>query len=373
MTASQAPAEPDELAHVWSGYARKVYGSYSPLNASLAAAVSGSEEILAFLRRQPPHAHDPNMLLAAIQFLVLGGVDHPLARLYAPGAAPLDGASLLEQVESFCRAHDVDLSHILAARRIQTNEVGRGPGLALGLACASKLVGEPLGLVDAGASAGLNLLMDRYRFRYGDAAEIGPSSSPVVIDCRVSPNGLALPSRLPGISARVGLDRDPVDLTDPDNVRWLLACVWPGTGRQERAAAAMQIASDHPPAVVKGDMVADLARVIESVRPGPIAVVTSWSFSYLSSEDRRGFERELESASRHGPLAWVCCDTSGSSDLFRPSEPPPDDGDIPSLLGLAVFDAGEVSSHCLAYMHSHGSWVKWLDGSVTPELPSGVC
>lgn len=368
MTASEAPVQPDELARVWSGYARKVYGSYSPLNAALAAAVSGSEEILAFLRRHPPHAHDPNMLLAAIQFLVLGGATHPLAALYAPDAIPLDDGSLIEQLESFCRDQEAELSHLLATRRIQTNEIGRGPGLALGLACASKHLGEPLALIDAGASAGLNLLMDRYRFRYGNEVEIGPASSPVLIDCRVTPDGLALPSRLPEISARVGLDRDPVDLSDPDNVRWLLACIWPGTGRQERAAAAMRIASEHPPALVRGDMVADLARVIDSVRTGPVAVVTSWSFSYLSSEGRRAFERELASASTGGPIAWVCCDTAGSSDLFRPSEPPPDDGDIPSVLGLALFDAGEVRSHCLAYMHSHGSWVKWLEPAITPEL-----
>jgi len=368
MTCAATPVEPDELSRVWTGYARKVYGSYSPLNSALAEAVSKSSVTLAFLRRQPPHAHDPNMLLAAIQYLVLGGADHPIAAMYEPDAKAVDGTSLVDLVESFCSKNDTELAHILATRRIQTNEVGRSGGLALGLACAAKLVGEPVGLVDAGTSAGLNLLMDRYLLRFGPDSQIGPGTSPVQVACRVDPPNLPLPSRLPSISARVGLDRAPVDLTDASNVRWLLACIWPGTGRQERAAAAMRLASEHPPPLVEGDMVTELGRVIESVRPGPVVVMTSWSFSYLQDDERRAFERELAAAAGGGPVVWVCCDSPGASDLFQPSEPPLDDGDIPSVFCLAVFEGGEVRSHCLGYMHSHGAWVRWLDRSLTPGL-----
>ncbi|HVA74820.1 MAG TPA: DUF2332 family protein [Acidimicrobiales bacterium] len=120
--------------------------------------------------------------------------------------------------------------------------------------------------------------------------------------------------------------------------------------------------------MVKGDMAVDLPRVIDSVRQGPVAVVTSWSLSYLAADDRRAFERVLHEAGHDGPVAWVCCDTPGVSDLFQPSEPPPDGGDIPSVLGLAVFDGEHVDSYCLGYMHSHGLWVRWLAHSMTPEL-----
>lgn len=369
MTAQTAPAEPYEIARIWSGYASMVYGSYSPLNAALARAVSKSRAVLDLLCRQPPHAHDPNMLLAAIQFLVLGGSGDPLAASYAPGAVPPDDVTLSDQLESFCADNEGELSRILATRRIQTNEVGRAGGLALGLACAAQFLGEPFTLLDAGASAGLNLLLDQYRLGYGEAGQIGPTSSPVQIECRVEPCGMEIPFRLPDMPERVGLDRDPVDLTISDNRRWLLGCIWPGTGRQDRAAAAMELAAEQPPRLVKGDMVTDLADVIRELRPGPIAVVTSWSFSYLSLDERPAFESVLSEAGRDGPIAWVCCDVAGTSDLFQPNEPPPDEGDIPSVLGLATFEGGTVNSHCLAYMHSHGSWVKWLDPSMTPRWP----
>lgn len=370
MTTAEAPSEPDQLVRVWRGYSRKVYGSYSPLNAALAQAVSESDGLLEFLRLQPPHAHDPNMLLAGIQFLVLGGVEHPLAALYGANGGQVKPRGLRSQLEDFCERFEADLSAILTTRRIQTNEVGRSAGLALGLACAARsLGGEPVALVDAGASAGLNLLLDEYRLRYGNGGEIGPSSSAVVIDCRVEPENMRLPDRLPAISRRMGLDRNPVDLADEENVRWLLACIWPGTGRHERTASAIELATQKPPGVVRGDMVADLGSAIASVRPGPVVVVTSWSFSYLGEDDRRAFERVLRDAGQEGPVAWICCDSPGVSDLFKPADPPPDDGDIPSVLGLAVFESDLVESHCLGYMHSHGRWVKWLEPSVTPAFP----
>ena len=305
------------------------------------------------------------MLLAAVQFLVLGGSDHPLAGAYRSPSVD-DPDQLRRLLTSFCSQHREELSSILASRRIQTNEVGRAPGLALGLMCAANLIGEPLSLIDAGASAGLNLLMDEYQLRYGPDIHLGPASAEVRIDCAVEPRHLPIPSALPRLRNRAGLDRNPIDLSDSDNARWLEACIWPGTGRQERAAAAMRLIAGRDQMVRRGDMVADLPALIEVMRPGPVAVVTSWSFSYLSEEERRGFEGVLAQAGRAGPVAWVCCDTAGVTQLFQPDQPPPDGGDIPSVLGLAVFDGGGVRSHCLGYMHSHGQWVHWLNGGLTP-------
>lgn len=365
MTTAQAAAEPDALGRIWSGYARKVYGTYSPLNSALATAVSSSPELLDFLRSQPAHAHDPNMLLAAVQFLVLGGTDHPLADVY--GSSSFDDPDHLRSLlEAFCAQHRDELSAILVSRRIQTNEVGRAPGLALGLMCAANLLGDPLALIDAGASAGLNLLLDEYQLRYGPDIQVGPTTAEVRIDCAVEPRDLRIPPAMPRLSRRAGLDRNPIDLSDPDNARWLEACIWPGTGRQERAAAAMRLMAGRDQLVRRGDMVADLPALIDSMRPGPVAVVTSWSFSYLSEEERRGFESVLIEAGHSGPVAWVCCDTAGVTQLFQPGQPPPDDGDIPSVLGLAVFEGDRISSHCLGYMHSHGLWVHWLNSEITP-------
>lgn len=363
---TEAESAADSLARLWRGYSGKVYGSYSPLNSALAGAVARSDELLEFVRAQPPHGHDPNMLMAVIQFLVLGGLDHPISTLYESEPAALEADEIRFLLEDLCRVEADRISPLMATRRIQTNEVGRTAGLALGLACAAKSIGSPFALIDAGASAGLNLLLDEYQIDFEGAAVLGPVDSPVRIPCQVIPDHLPLPVTLPPISARAGLDRDPVDLSDPDNVRWLLACIWPGTGRQDRARAAMELAGARPSLVRPGDMVTDLPDLIEEMGDGPVVVVTSWSAGYLVEEDRRVFESVLAGAARRRPVAWVCVDAPGVSDCFRPATAPPDGSQIPSVLGLAVFRDGTVASRSLGYMHSHGAWVHWLDADLVP-------
>lgn len=363
---TDADSATDSLARLWRGYSDKVYGGYSPLNSVLAAAVARSDELLGYVRAQAPHVHDPNMLMAAVQFLVLGGLDHPITEIYESDPEALDVDEVRPLLEDLCRIEGDRLSALMAGRRIQTNEVGRTGGLALGLACAAKSVGSPLALIDAGASAGLNLLLDEYQLDFGAAGSIGPEDAPVRIACEVTPPDLSVPATLPALGRSAGLDRDPIDLTDPENMRWLLACIWPGTGRHERARAAMELASGRPSLVRRGDMVADLPALMDGMDDGPLAIVTSWSFSYLTVDQRRGFESALAAAGRRRPVAWVCSDGPGVSDYFRPDTPPPDGSQIPSVLGLAVFRDGGVESRTLGYMHSHGAWVHWLDDELVP-------
>lgn len=365
MTGAAAEDRVD-LARLWSGYSTKVYHDY-PLYVALAAAVAADGRLRARLEAAPREAHDPNMLLAALQYLVAGRsegggrstVDRRFAEMYAePSDPPVDVAARLA---AFCEDHWDEIAVLLASRHVQTNETGRGGGIALGLAEAATCIGEPLAVVDAGASAGLNLCLDEYLLDFGPAGTVGPPDSPVRVECRLE--GPIDPARLrvPPIARRVGLDRAPVDPTDPDAVRWMLACVWPGRGRQERARAALALAAAHPGRVRKGDMVADLAAAMDEMAPHPTVVVTSWSYSYLPAGDRAAMVEVMGSRSDR-PVAWLYMDLVGTEARFDPGawERGPD-GDYPSVLGLAVFDGGAMcSARALALMHSHGHWVRWL-------------
>src|SRR5262249_54252048 len=85
----------------------------------------------------------------------------------------------------------------LATRHTQTNEPGRAALLALGLPIGAGQIGTPIGLLDAGCSAGLNLLLDRYRFDFGAAGGLGPADSPVTIPCAPR-RPVPAPGRPPG-------------------------------------------------------------------------------------------------------------------------------------------------------------------------------
>ena len=150
-----------------------------------------------------------------------------------------------------------------------------------------------------GASAGLTLLCDRYRLDYGDHGVTGPEDSPVEIRCRVIAGDPPIAERLPSLASRVGIDRSPVDLAKPEDARWLLACVWPDTGRLERTAASIRLAQDRLPRVIGGEANEILPGVLAGLSGGTSAIVlTTWSFSYFSLEQRQQFVGLLEHACR---------------------------------------------------------------------------
>ncbi len=89
-----------------------------------------------------------------------------------------------------------------------------------------------------GASAGLCLLPDRYGYDYDGHLVHGYPGAPV-FTCQ--PRGpVPLPTGLPTVVWRSGIDLHPLDVTNADDIDWLTCLVWPGeTGRAEGLAAAL--------------------------------------------------------------------------------------------------------------------------------------
>ncbi|HUC37910.1 MAG TPA: DUF2332 domain-containing protein [Acidimicrobiales bacterium] len=349
--------EPTEaLAQLWEWFATTQCRGYSPLYERISMAVARDADLLGALQHTRPSSHMPPALLGAVHYLLLGGLEHPLAEVYA-GRSGADPATLFIEL---CRDHWQELSSILATRHIQTNECGRsaviGPGLTW---LASRLDGR-LALVDVGASAGLNLLCDSYLLDYGDHGATGPADSPVRISCRVLGGDPPIAERLPPFAARVGIDRSPVDLTDPADARWLLACVWPDTGRLERTAASIELARHHLPRVVEGDANDVLGDVLHQLPPGAVAViVTTWAFAYLTIEERQRFVEALSSESNARPIAWLSAEGAGTVDAFAVEPSSGEQADAPDVLGAMTFESGTCEEHLLGRVHPHGTWIDW--------------
>ena len=202
----------EELSRQWEVFVERECRGYSPLYESICRSVAVDDDLLALVESGPPSARQPNVLLAAVHYLLLGGVDHPLAEVYA-------GTSRTDPVPQFrdvCLMHRDAVLGLLATRHTQTNECGRSAAIVPALTWVARQLREPLALVDVGASAGLNLLCDQYRIDYGPAGASGPPDSPVRIDCRVLGGSPPIAARPPELAARLGLDREPLDVDDPD-------------------------------------------------------------------------------------------------------------------------------------------------------------
>ena len=122
-----------------------------------------SRTVLEPFADDPPGSALPLRFAAALHRLVLTGQAPELAEHYptaggtaAPERAWAPARRVLERETAQVRE--------LAAHPCQTNEVGRTVPLLVGLAEVTRRTGEPLHLMEIGASAGLNLLVDRFRF-----------------------------------------------------------------------------------------------------------------------------------------------------------------------------------------------------------------
>ena len=339
----------------------------APLNAALCAAIAADPSLYGLMRHAPPTQLNPVLLLACVHASLLEDQDHPLAAWYPNLVAEprgVDAPGLSEALADLVARRCDTIVELLRTRSTQTNEVGRSAMLLLAFALVADEVG-PVGHLDVGTSAGLNLLLDRFAYRYHprhdpDRVETVGAPSEVTITASTSGDP-PIPRRLPVVAARCGIDRRPIDVGDDDEARWLEACVWPDqTDRFERLRAAIAIARRSPPEVLVGDAVATLARGVDAVGRGAHPVVTnSWVLNYFTGDRRAAYLAELERLGSDRDLSWIWFE----SPLLTPELPAPDDGSVdPSatVLSLARWRDGRRSVEHLAVCHPHGYWIRWL-------------
>jgi len=225
----------------------------SPLYERVAVALSESDEALRAIEAAPARKRHPTVILAALHDLALAGRAPALAAAYA--AADGDAAAGAA-IDTLLRMTDSVVA-IAVRRQTRTNETGRCAVLYPAIAEAARRVGaNAVGLIDVGCCAGLNLNVDRVGITYSNGQSLGDPSSPVQLSSSIV-GDRPIPTRaMPEVVARVGVDLDPVDVTDADDARWLRACLWPD--QPERAArleAEMALAATAPPLLLQGDAV----------------------------------------------------------------------------------------------------------------------
>jgi hypothetical protein len=215
----------------------------------------------------------------------------------------------------------------------------------------------PLALVDVGCSGGLTLLLDRYQVRYEPGGVVG-ATSPVVLTCGTR-GDVPIPERYPPIAARIGLDRSPIDVTDPDAARWLEACVWPDQpDRFHRLHAAIALAQVDPPRVRAGDAIDDLAETIGLVAgDGHPVVLNSWVLNYLSDAQRHAYVTELDRLGAGSDLSWIYAEMPA----LVTGLPVPADADRAqrTVVTLVRWRDGTRTVEHLADAHPHGFWIHW--------------
>ncbi len=342
----------------------------APLYAAMSAYLAEQPELTDPLLAAPDTQRQPVLLLAAIHHLLIEDPTEPLATWYPnlhTAAKPAADRALGPTLAAFITRRIDDITQLTAQRTTQTNEVGRCAFLvpALAFVAAEPSIDAPLAHLDVGASGGLNLLLDRFTYRYAprgdhpqsiDHTALGGDST-VELRCEVA-GAMPLPTALPTVAARCGIDRHPIDVTDPTEARWLEACVWPDQhDRFERLVAAIEIARDHPPELLAGDAVASTVPALERMATRGHPVVTNtWVLNYFEPAARRAYAAELDRFGGSHDLSWIYAES--------PAQTPDLDHGVPTdqhitELTLIRWRAGERRVDHLATCHPHGYWIDW--------------
>jgi hypothetical protein len=347
------------LAQVYRHFGEAGAGT-SPLYQRVAVALSESGAALRAIETAPGRRRHPAVILAALHDLALGGRAPALAAAYA--AADGDAAAgaavevLLQMTDAVVAA---------AVRRpVRADETGHGAVLYPAIAEVARRVGaQAVGLIDVGCSAGLNLTVDRVGITYSNGQSLGDPSSPVRLAASAV-GGRPLPERvMPEVAARVGIDLDPVDVTDAGEARWLRACLAPD--QPERAArldAELALAATVPPVLLRGDVLEVLPGALARVPADALPVVTTtWALSRFPLESRLRFLHRLGDAATSRAVAWVSVEGVGVAPAI------PTFGDRRasghSIIGLAVFGQSALRTEAVGRCWSRGRLLAWLADS----------
>ena len=299
----------------------------------------------------------PLRLMGAVHRLVLTGDLPDLAPYYPSvgGAEPPDRAwpALAAAFETH---RDPIREHL--NRPVQTNETGRAAPMLGGLLMIAQRTGLPVRLLELGASAGLNLLVDRFRYDVtvngGPPRTLGDPASPVRFDQPwegLPPVDLTAPLE---IAERAGCDPRPIDAADPDGRLTLASYVWPDhTERLARLRGALELAAAQRPVVHESGGDRWLAQRLAAPQPGVVSVVWhSVVWQYIDRGERQGIlavlARAAQAATSAAPLAYL---------RFEPRQAPPRYSNVFELR-VSVWPTGPVDE-VIATGAGHGIPTRW--------------
>jgi len=337
----------EATTHLFTQYARVWFPSHSALYADWAHGVADDDTLVGLIASLPPSKQQPNLVFAVARFL----------------GCPDAG---FETLAAFLRERWDDVAAELAVRMTQTNEPARCATLLPVFEQIRAESDKPLALIELGPSAGLCLLPDRFAYRYDDGDVLGAenlAAGAPLLECSTTGDP-PLPTRLPEVASRTGVDLNPLDGADPETARWLKCLVWPGqTERLARLSAGLDVLAalpeDNPGGPVKlirGDLLENVESLVGAVPDEHTAVVYhSAVTSYLPPELRRAFVELVTTLD----CRWI------ANEGFFMGEATDGEVAVPrERAGMFVMTLDGVPQ---AYTHQHGAQLHWESDGHWPE------
>ncbi len=325
----------------------------SPFTASLcrvlAHRLDGRTRFGRHILEWPGDPYADNIALracGALHGLARSGYEPSLVEVYPPHAT--SDQSLWVAIADVLTRHDHYLTEQLSSPP-QTNEVARS-GILLGaMLHVADLTGLPLEIFEIGASAGLNLAFDEYRYNLGEGRVWG-ASAPLTID--IAWRGVAPPLAAPlQVVGRHACDLRPIDPESPEDSERLIRYIWADqAARLYRTAAALKLAASEHRKVEAADADDWLARVLRTPQTPGVARVLYHTivWQYLPAMAKARIDALLAelgaAATRDKPLARISVEAD--EQLSKGAR-----------IDLTLWPTGQTIT--LGRADFHGRWAEW--------------
>ncbi len=288
----------------------------------------------------------PLRLAGGIHDLYRRGVEPALGAVYRGEIS--SQAAVDELLAEIVGRHDAALLDWFDSAP-QTNEAGRSSSFVAAMHWLSSRVAANFELMEIGSSAGMNLLINRWRYDLSGVIS-GPDDAPMTIhpEWRGPP-----PPETPfTIHSVRGCDINPIDVRDDAAANRLRAYIWPEMPeRFARMDTGIDMVRRHGVNLVKCDAADWVEAQLALPQTGGITrtLMHSIVWQYLPETTQTRITNAMELAAKSAtldkPLAWIALETNRSTMRHELRVRYWSDGSLPVQLGEA---------------HAHGVWVEWL-------------
>ncbi len=286
--------------------------------------------------------------MGALHGLVLKNMDPDLSSVYPPNYTKLSDHQIWQQIQNSVDRHS---DYILERMQLppQTNEVRRSSAIMLGAQVAAKETGCPKFMTsEIGASSGLNLFWDKFKYKLGNKAW-GDENSAVLLAPDVKGS---LPDLLDvEVVERAGCDLNPLDLRSDIEKSQLLSYIWPDQeDRKQRTQSAIDVFCENDVKVDRANAIDWLESRISGQPDGVLHLIYhTVVLQYFPDPVREEFLDILKTAGKNAtdkrPLAWLSMEADGNPDG--------------ALLRLTIWPSEKVID--MARVDFHGRWLSALN------------
>jgi hypothetical protein len=297
-------------------------------------------DVLAGFEHEPESSALALRFMGAVHRLVLQDRLPRLTAHYPSVGGDGDAAMAWPLFRDALTEHRAEIRRLMG-RGCQTNEVGRCAALLGGFLEVARRTRLPLRILEIGASAGLNLRWDRYRYE-SDQAGWGDEHSPVrFVQFFDVPPPL---DRIAVVIERKGCDLEPIDPTSEEGALSLRSFIWADQlGRLSRLDGAIEIAKQMPVSVERLDAATFLERELHTRRPDMATVVYHSVFIQYVTESIRSriagaIDRAISVAPPEAPVHYL---------RMEPA------------VGTPTFEI-RLEDELLGTSTAHGAGVRWL-------------